>query len=180
MRRSLAIVVACGFLAGCSTSPNTSMPLTGATLPRPRANRGAVNAPLSVTVNPPRAPVASPGASAPSGWKTFVSNSLGVAIDYPGDWTLSEQADGVTFTSPQGEAVQLNPAQPGSSSGQCSILTNSRGVSINACFDSNTEVYSAQLAGSDGTSPHGLMLSTSSKEALDIYRQMLDSVRLIQ
>ncbi len=178
MRRLLAFVCFCGLLAGCS-APLSLVP-GGAPSPTTAANPGAVKGLVSVTANPPNLPVTSGSATAPAGWKTFASNVLGVALDYPADWTVNEQADGVTFTSPRGQTIQLKAVQPGSGSvQQCSLLINSRGLHLNACVDSSRQTYSAEFS-PEGNPQHELDLSTTGSGALDVYRQMLDSVRAIE
>ncbi len=173
MNRLMVFACMCACLSGCSSLQGTQEATAAA---RP----GAAGAPLGVTAKPPNLPLTSANATEPAGWKTFSSSKLGVAIGYPGNWTVSEQADGVTFTSPQGQTIQLKLAQSSvSSPGQCTLLTNSHGMNVNACYDAGTQLYSANFSAQPSGSPRQLVISTTGKGALDVYRQMLDSMRPI-
>jgi hypothetical protein len=172
MKRRLAFACVCACLAACSSLPGAQQ----GTAP---ANPAGAQAPLGITANPPNLPVTSGNATEPAGWKTYISKELGISIGYPGDWILSKQPDGATFTSPKGQTIQLTLAQPALSSGaQCSRLITSYNVSTTACFDPKTNIYSAQFAPqSSAGSKQQLVLSTTGKDALAVYQQMLDSLR---
>ena len=47
------------------------------------------------------------------GWKTFVSATLPVTVDHPPDWSVREEATGVTFTSAQGATIHLMRIETG-------------------------------------------------------------------
>jgi hypothetical protein len=42
------------------------------------------------------------------GWKTFVSATLPVTVDYPPDWSVREEATGVTFNSTRGATIHVD------------------------------------------------------------------------
>lgn len=186
MKHALTLAYVCILLAGCSSLPRSNPgAASGATT---ESRPGAVQAPLGMTASPPNLPVTSGGSARPAGWHTLSSAQLGVAIDYPEGWRISDQADGVSFLSPQGEKIQLQSLVRGSSgpsptSGteQCAALVNSYGVDVNACVEPGSDRYSAEFAlpGTDNPA-RPLVLSTTDKSALEVYQQMLESLRPLQ
>jgi hypothetical protein len=184
--------------AGCSSSPHMSEP-TAITPNGATEEATTSSAPLAVTVRPPAiffGPVQStpPGfvvsTSTPiahEGWETFSSPALGIAVDYPSDWSVSQQTDRVTFTSPQGSVILLqivtvngNNDQVTDGNQDCTTLINSYGLTADVCSDITTSTYSAKfkLESTDG-STRWLTLSTINHEALDTYKVMLSSARRI-
>jgi hypothetical protein len=138
--------------------------------------------PMVITVSPPMAPVLT--VVPLEGWQSFTSATLGIAVDYPSDWWATEQANGVTFTSSKGAEIQLQAIKINGNNSdseirnqQCVTLINSYGVSVDTCVDTGTEIYSAKL---NLESNNGLLLSTTGKDALDVYLQMVDSLHLTQ
>jgi hypothetical protein len=148
-----------------------------------------------MTVQPPRVPIEPiqgtqlpPGVTPPpallQGWQTFSSTSLGVTVAYPPNWSASERAEGVTFTSPEGMTVQLQLVSAGSEQGPstasqaCNLLVNANGVSVEVCGGGATPFYQANfhVLKTDG-SVETLQLSTSDPRALDVYRAMLNSLQ---
>ena len=175
--------------AGCASSPTaTPVPATAGAVARTPAGlmtgRDASSSqPLSVTANPPRVQYGStPGA--PAGWQTFTSQALGLVVDFPADWTASEEAAGVQFRSPQGATISLageNPYQANSAGFQCSNLLTPSGMNVQACGDPVANRYYAALqwTTADGSS-RTATLSTRNSAALEVYRSMLASLRLAQ
>lgn len=199
MKRLLTLVYVCLFVAGCSTAqPNSAAtekavnaiasPDQTVSGPPATINPPSSYSLLAVTANPPNLPADSGGRSGPAGWRSFTSATLGVAVDYPSDWSAIEQADGVTFTSPQDAKVHLqaikingNNTDAENKSQQCATLINSYGLSVDACVDTGTSTYSTRVSlQSNNGSTQQLLLSTTSIDALDVYRQMLDSLRPTQ
>ena len=138
--------------------------------------------PMVITVRPPRVPVLT--AVSLAGWRTFTSAALGVAVDYPSDWSAAEQADVVTFSSPQGLEIQLqaikasNSTDTGLNDLQCVLLINSYGLSVDTCVDIQTRTYFAKFTVKSNTGlSQPLSLSTTNNAAMGIYTQMLDSLR---
>jgi hypothetical protein len=191
---SLIVLLAVG-LSGCSamiplgqaaisTAPELGVP-TGTT---------SGSAPLVVTVRPPSiylGPGTPPANSAPTplpnlpqGWQTFTSPSLGVSLEYPADWFVDQQANGITFRSPQGMTIFLqldsvNNDQMTDKNQDCTTLINTYGLSSKVCVDASAATYGASfdLMGTDGTIRR-IVLSTQDKQALDVYQGMLNSLRL--
>jgi hypothetical protein len=115
------------------------------------------------------------------GWKTFTSAALGVAVDYPMDWAVTENNPGVSFTSPQGSTILLKVGNSNSSSsttGQdCTTLINAYGQTGEICFDAAAFRYSAVFKKPAGESTTWLTLSVMSREQPDVFLQMVDSLR---
>jgi hypothetical protein len=138
--------------------------------------------PLSVTANPPHI-LAGATLAAPAGWQTFTSPTLGLAVDFPADWTAAEGTAGVTFRSPQGATVSLaaENAAPQDSAAQCTALVLASGLKAQTCGDPATNRYQAsfQWTGADGAG-HAAVLSTQDAAALEVYKSMLASMRPAQ
>jgi hypothetical protein len=94
-----------------------------------------------------------------TGWKTYTSTNLQVAVDYPPDWSVREAATGATFTSPQGLQIQLAQINTGKLSPEdyvinneqdlpntrCTSSTNAYGVKARVCLDTIAFSYAASL-----------------------------------
>lgn len=210
MKNLLPLILIGFVLASCSPAPRLQ---EGANLPvaseMPLGNQGVSGPatggpaslpgsnPLAVTVHPPAIPIGpvqggqlppgviTPPSPALKGWQTFTSAGLGVTVDYPPDWSVAEQADGATFTSPQGMAIQLQVVNAGTGDAdsstanqECTPLINAYGLSLETCGDSASHHYSAQfhLIRADGSTEQ-LRLSTSTQETLDVYKAMLNLLR---
>jgi hypothetical protein len=106
-------------------------------------------------------------------------------VDYPPDWVATESAGAVTFTDSGGAEVGLRVVQTNSGNAgaqeQCATLINAYGLSVNACFDAASHTYSTafKLDSKDGSSRQ-LLLSTTGQAALDVYKQMLESLRPVR
>ncbi len=159
--------------------------------PTPEEAEDSSSAPLAVTVRPPVlfvAPIegtSSGGAPTPivsshEGWQTFADQDFGISVDYPGDWSIDQEGESARFTSPQGKAILLQAAKNDEQSDQdCASLINSYGLTVDTCVNTATSTYSAtfNLAAAN-RSAQWLTLSTANPEALDVYKAMLNSVRL--
>jgi len=186
--KNLAFPILAGLIiAGCgSASPaNVNSPTADGAASAPR--------PLSVTAGPPGIPIGPiqgnplfPGETPTpvEGWRTFNDAALAVAVDYPGDWSVTERSTEAVFTSPQGATITLQDISAGqgqneaaAGGGQCSTLNN-YGLSVNACTDAAADRYSAtyRIKSADGTT-RILVLSTLGRQALDVYKGMLGSLR---
>jgi hypothetical protein len=203
--KNLLTIVLVGFLiAGCSPAPNAQADArnhpaslaTGIPATETGGAGGSTSSsnPLAITVRPPAIllgpiqgtpviPVSTPTPVMLAGWQTFTSPALGVAVDYPGDWSASENADGIAFTSPQGLTVRMQAngadgSQMNSKGGDCSTLINSYSETVEVCVDSSLDIYSASinLPSAEGDARE-VILSTTGRTALDIYKGMLDSLR---
>ncbi len=147
--------------------------------------------PLAVTVRPPAiligpgtgtlpASIQTPTPFSISGWSTFTSLALGVAVNYPPDWSVTVQPAGASFLSPQGAQVLLaeKPGGENNSTAQgCNSLANAYGLTALICSDASTGLYSASftIQRGDGTAQQ-VILSTTDRAALDTYKGMLSSL----
>jgi hypothetical protein len=80
-------------------------------------------------------------------WKTFRSETLHVALEYPPDWSAHEQAAGATFTPAHGAIIQLALIETGDFSPEeflnehqlpntrCSSSKNAHDVAVRTCLD---------------------------------------------
>lgn len=166
-------------LVGCSQTGNVS--------PTP-----SIPNPTKVLTSPTNVPMPT-AASSPSlpgtGWKTFVSVNLRVAVDYPPDWSVSEQENGVSFTSPSGVLIQLVKIETGGLSPEeflkenqlpntrCSTSMDSYGIKVLVCFDTISDSYSANfiMTLSQGT-PQLLSMAMLRKGGLKVFDKMVRSV----
>ncbi len=129
-------------------------------------------------------PVSSPTSISTQGWKTFASAVFGIAMDYPSDWSVTENTDGVTFASSQGMTVLLkispfNGTASGLINQRCLPQTNSHKVDAEICVETGSFFsYSAsfKIMAINGKN-HELILSTSSREAAPFFEAMFESVR---
>jgi hypothetical protein len=109
-------------------------------------------------------------------------------VEYPPDWTVTEQGDGAIFTSAQGAEISLQSSTTNNGSNrtvnsnrECTTLINSYVLTVNTCFDSAANRYSAEykIKSVEG-STQTVTLSTTDKQTLDVYRNMLNTLRVAQ
>lgn len=119
-------------------------------------------------------------------WQTFTNTTLGIAVDYPLDWSVLEQTDGAIFTSPLGTTILLNMANATSSSNEirignqrCTARTNAYDLTADICVDTASFSYNAKftLKSPDG-STRWLTLLTSTRDTGDVFEAMFNSIRL--
>jgi len=204
MRYLLTMALFAGLLASCSAASSTENVTQEASPVRngdiasatrvptseaPTKDTTSVSNPMAITVNPPKIPIgpvqgtpAFPvNSGLPEGWKTFTSQSLGVAVDYPPDWSVNETDTGVQFSSSQGQVIQLQMEQSNdnaaSSAQDCATLINSYGQAGNLCFEAATHAYQAVFKKTTDESTPGLILSTISQEKPTVFFQMFTSLR---
>jgi hypothetical protein len=191
MKTFLTLILIGLVTAGCASAPTaTPVPATtgavsGAPARTPAGlmtGRDQSSQPLSVTANPPHV-LLGPTLGAPAGWQTFTSLALGVAVDFPADWTEVEGEAGVQFSSPQGATISLAAAKAAgdNSAYQCTSLVLASGLTAETCGDIPANRYYASFAWSaaDGAS-HTAVLSTQDTAALEVYKSMLASLRPAQ
>ncbi len=137
------------------------------------------------------APTTAPASAPPAGWQTFVSASLRVALDYPADWSVSEQATGAFFTSSHGASIVLAQMDTGELSVEdflsqnalpntrCSSSVNTHSVTARVCFDTIAFTYTADLLinSLDG-SPQLISLSMQGRGERPVFDAMIASARL--
>jgi hypothetical protein len=121
-------------------------------------------------------------------WQTFTSTALGVAVDYPVDWSVAEEIDGAIFTSPQGTTITLQAANAVHDNNEtrmgnqcCTSRTNPYGLTANICVGNSSFLYTATftLQLGDG-STRWLTLLTRTRTAGDVLEGMFNSVRLVK
>ncbi len=126
----------------------------------------------------------------PSGWKTFVSKEMQVALDYPADWSVRALPTQVVFTSPQGVTVQLGVVETGLLSPEefqrealppntrCTSKVNVHSLVIRTCVDTVSFVYTADFIIRPRRAPPRLFsLAMSRRGDVDVFRAMIESLR---
>ena len=116
------------------------------------------------------------------GWKTFVSATLSVTVDYPPDWSVREEATGVTFNSARGATIHLNRIETGVLSAEdfwhehwlphtrCSARTNAYSIAARVCFDTLAGSYTANFVVQTSQRPAQLLsLAMPSRGDLAIF-----------
>lgn len=206
MKKMLVFLLMGSVVAGCTSAPGVVEPpaqgpasgTVASTTPAPEMtstagpglnNSTSSSKPLVVTVRPPGllfgpvqgTPVSTPLPLSPQGWLTFTSPTMGVAVDYPAEWSVTEQGDAATFSSTKGLSIRLGPARDQAGGSQCTTLINASSLAANVCVDTASGLYSAtfSLKLADG-STKVLMLSTTDFAAVDVYKVMINSVRPIR
>ncbi|MGA7193467.1 MAG: hypothetical protein WBW94_07525 [Anaerolineales bacterium] len=204
MKTIISLILIGLALVGCSTAVlTTAKPQETATsvsaLAKPTAKAvtedtsSLVKPSFSMTAGPP-AILLVPGKGKPAdsfptptpisleGWQTFTSAALHIALNYPSDWSVTEQTNGATFASPAGASISLQSITPNgtnSENQQCITLITAYGQTANLCVKS--DMYSAEfnLQLANG-SPESLMISTTNSNVLDVYKEMFNSLHPIQ
>jgi hypothetical protein len=207
MKYLLTMLLFAGLLAGCSAASSLE---TATQAAPPGGIDGSVNAtkgsavettmndatsvskPMVITVRPPMIPIApvqgTPAFPVPTstpleGWQTFTSTALGVAVDYPVDWSVNENDEGAIFTSPQGLTILLQVEKsnrnPSATGQDCSTLINDFGQTGDICFDAATFSYSAVFKKPADESTPWLTLSVISREKPVVFYQMFSSLRSV-
>lgn len=110
--------------------------------------------------------------------KEFTSATFHVAVNYPSSWSMKEQADGATFTSPADAVISLQASTPsGANAGnqQCKTLITDYDQRANLCVNAGTYSAEFNLQFADGSS-ESLIISTTNEDALDVYQEMINSL----
>ena len=179
--RNWYLILTLIILAGCSQAGNVS-PMT--VTPNPTNTQSL---PMGTST-----PIAALSKSSPgTEWKTFNSTNWQVALDYPPDWSVSERASGVSFTSQTDVVIQLTKIETGGLSPEeflkenqlpntrCTTSVNSYGIDVLDCLDTISGSYSADfvIKPPQGT-PQLLSLAMLGKGDLQVFDKMVDSIRL--
>jgi hypothetical protein len=195
MKHLLTIFLIAGLLVGCSAASSlenvtlaaesggkqasvvaTKVPTLEATM----ENSASGSQPRAVTARPPRMPIA-PASTPLQGWQTFRSSALGVAVNYPLDWSVSENDAGVKFTSPQNLVILLqavtSAGNPSINVQNCATLINSYGQTGTICLDAADFTYRAIFKKPSDGSNTWVILSVVSQVKPTVFYQMFDSVR---
>lgn len=122
--------------------------------------------------------------------KTYINSQWQIALDYPPDWSVLEQAARVTFTSPQGIEILLAAVETGGLAPQdyldetllpntrCTSGTNAHGVAVRNCFDTISFSYTAFLTLKPASGTERLLsLSTRARANLQVFNTMTASAR---
>lgn len=122
-------------------------------------------------------------------WKTFGSATLPVTVDYPPDWSVQEEATGVTFTSAQGATIHLVRIDTGMLSAENFwqepwlphqrgfARTNTYGLAARVCFYTLAGSSTADFMGKASYGPAQLWsLAIPSRGDLAMFQAMLSSV----
>ena len=133
-------------------------------------------------------PVLTPSPSKSDNWQTFTSSALGIALDYPLDWSVTEQTDSIIFTSPQGTTITLQVSNTLRDSNEtkignqrCTSRTNLYGLTADICVGNSSFIYTATftLQLGDG-STQLLTLTTKTRTTGDVFEEMFNSLYLLK
>jgi len=209
MKYLLSLALLGMMIAGCAAQPNTDESAQEVSPNNPDiANRApedrsieeatpgeAVSSLPVMTVNSPpirltpiqgNTPEPSDEHSASSeNWQTFTSSTLGVAVNYPPDWSAAEEASSVTFTSPSGATIQLKTDTANTTNKEfkvgnqyCTSRTNEHGQTADVCVDNAAFIYTAKfsLQKADG-STQWVTLMTKTRSAGEVFEMMINSLQ---
>jgi hypothetical protein len=121
-------------------------------------------------------------------WQTFTSTALGIAVDYPSDWSVVEETESAVFTSPQGATISLQGANTARDNNEtrignqrCTSRTNPYGLTADLCVENVSFLYRAtfSLQAEDG-STRALTLLTKTRTVGDVFEGMFNSLRLVK
>jgi hypothetical protein len=121
-------------------------------------------------------------------WQTHKIAALGIAVDYPTDWSIAEQSDGAIFTSPVNTTILLKQESTNQDSNEirigntrCTSRMNSNNLTAEVCVDTASFTYTAKftLPFADG-STRWLTLTTKTRTTGDVFEAMFNSVRLAE
>ncbi len=163
-----------------ASATTTQVPATEGTGSASKPNPSSVKGPPAILLEPgkgnPPISLPIPTPALPEGWEEFSSAALHIAVNYPSNWSVEEQANEIRFRSPSGAVIlfqvhtpsDITPGNP-----QCTTLITDYGQAANLCGGEG--MYSAEfnLQLKDGSS-EALTISTTSDEALEVYKQMIN------
>jgi hypothetical protein len=191
MKTIISLIFISLALVGCSP-----VVLATAEPKEPASNKGtnpSLKPSFSMTAGPPAILLVpdrgNPAGSFPTptpmvleGWQIFNSAPLHIAVNYPSNWSVTEQTNGATFASPAGAIISLQTFTfngTSTANQQCADLITSYGQTANLCVEAG--MYSAEfnLQLADGSS-ESLLIFTNQSEALDVYKEMITSLRPTQ
>ncbi len=195
LKTSLLLSFLVALVLAAAASLGTTTPLiAGSALPAPTETE------VLPSPTPSSAPSARPTGeagttpTAPSvaGWKTLTYSGAKATMDYPGDWSVEENATGITLTSPPGAVIRLTPVDTGGLSPEeylannndmpnvrCTRMTNSHGVEIRTCFDtiSASLIATFSVRSSSGEAPVFALSASRRTVNVQIWDQMLASIQ---
>ena len=159
-------------------------------IPTSTPTRQVINTPSSPSAT--TIPTVAPAGTLFAGGKTFISSIWQVAVDYPPDWSVREDAAGVVFRSPQGAMILLASVETGGLSPEdflserqlpntrCSSSTNAYGVTARVCFDTIASSYDASIvlkSAAGGARLLSWSTRTRLQSDLQVFNAMVASVR---
>jgi hypothetical protein len=204
MINKIGLLVFVLVVTGCSAS-NGLNPPTPTRVETNEPTRAPINSVVTMqptpTVSVETTPIQSPfpaGSKPPTtptvsnGWKTLVSARLQVALDYPPDWSVHEDAAGVTFASTQGANVALVRVETGNTPPEnflnesdlpnyrCVSSVNGHGLGVRTCIDTIGFTYVANFVIKSPGGPEQLLtLTTRSRGLLETFNAMVASARAV-
>ena len=121
----------------------------------------------------------------PANWQTFTSSTLGVALNYPADWSAAEESKSVTFTSPSGATIELKTDVANIDNKEfkignqyCTSRTNEHGQIADICVDQAAFTYTAKFSLQEANgSTHWVTLLTQTRSAGEVFEKMFNSLR---
>ncbi len=182
IRNSFLLLFAAIFLASCTSA---IMESESPKIITPNPTNPLVSHTITATTTVAPSPF-----SANSGWRTFNSAELQVEVDYPSDWSVAEQADGVFFISQSGSSIQMAKVETGEMpteefltenrlpNTRCSTSKNGYDIAVRVCIDTISRSYSADFVVTTSKGIAQLMsLSMVRKGDLQVFEGMVGSVR---
>ena len=184
MKKLLTITLLGCLLAGCAASPASLAPAARFTeepaTPAPAQIIITVN-PTAILLSPLQAqtpfPTPTPAPKSAADWQTFHSAALGVSLDLPASWSVTQQPGELTLLAPDGITILVKKIQPGGPSEirtgteRCTSRVNAHNQTAQVCVNSTVFSYSAKFSGL------GLILIASSRAAAAVLEQLFDSVQ---
>ena len=211
MRYALTLVLTGIVLAACSSVPNANKQQgTSSALPNnldlasiaPEGKVTDDGAPneadssspiIAMTVNSPAiqlAPIqgntstsSTPVPLSTENWQTYKNAALGIAVDYPTDWAITEQGDGAIFSSPANTTIQLKITTTNSNeirivNQRCLSQTNAYNMTVDTCVENSPFSYTAKFSiKSLNGSAQWLNLMTTARDTATVFHAMFNSVR---
>jgi hypothetical protein len=188
---------------GCSAQPGT--PQAGRDIaniaPEGRlteevASSGPDSSLAAVTVHPPPIlltpiqentpePARDENSPPPVNWQAFTSSTLEVTINYPSDWSVTDETEIITFTSPTGARIQLRTDTVATGNREfkignqyCVSRTNEHGQIANVCVDRAASIYTAQFSLQKANNSIRLVtLVTKARTVGEVFEMMFNSLQ---
>ena len=119
------------------------------------------------------------------GWQTYTSSTLGLNVDYPPEWHVKEEVDGVYFISPEGAEIVFSLMNTINNNDEfmvgnrhCTSRTNYHDLTADYCVETVSFSLSAKI---HLTQPDGstkvVMMRTITRTVANIFEAMFESIR---
>jgi uncharacterized membrane protein len=147
--------------------------------------------PTTIEIKPIQGTTTTPNSPPPTlsrdGWQTFTSPTLGIGLEYPPAWSVKEDNGGITFTSPQGDAIALssiginNNDETMIGNQRCTSRTNAYNLTADVCVETISFSYSAKftLVLPDGSTKQ-LTMKTITRGTTGVFDAMFNSLHLLK